>query len=207
MSAGAGVHDSGSAARIGPNAITQLRTVLLGRLGRAETEVVFRAAGVPDYLDRPPESMVDERAVARLHRRVRLDCASAPHLLEAAGDATGCYILANRIPAPAVRLLKWLPAGAAAALLQKAIRRHAWTFAGSGTFEFEGRLRAGTLTAVLRDNPVVAGESGERPLCVWHAAVFRRLFRELVAGSAEVVETECCAAGARACRFEIGTPG
>lgn len=211
MSAAPGVHaaaapdaaHAGSIRRIGPNAITQLRTVLLRELGRDRSEALFCAAGLPDALDHPPESMVDERDVARLHQCVRRDCESASELLADAGDATGAYILVNRIPAPAVRLLKWLPASAAAPLLQKAIQRHAWTFVGSGTFGFEGRLRAGTLTAVLGDNPVVAGESGEGPLCAWHAAVFRRLFAELVAPGISVVETECCAAGAPACRFAI----
>jgi divinyl protochlorophyllide a 8-vinyl-reductase len=37
--------------------------------------------------------------------------------------------------------------------------------------------------------------------------VFERLFRALVTDRARVRETACCACGAEACRFEIGTGG
>jgi divinyl protochlorophyllide a 8-vinyl-reductase len=33
--------------------------------------------------------------------------------------------------------------------------------------------------------------------------VFERLFRRLVSRSAHVTETQCCAQGAPACRFEV----
>ncbi|MBS0560426.1 MAG: bacteriochlorophyll 4-vinyl reductase, partial [Proteobacteria bacterium] len=54
----------------------------------------------------------------------------------------------------------------------------------------------------LRRNPLCAGEHAEAPLCVWHAAVFRRLFQALVSPRATVQESACAACGAGACRFE-----
>ena len=42
----------------------------------------------------------------------------------------------------------------------------------------------------LADNPVVRGEVDDHPLCHWHAAVFERLFRALIAPQTRVVETD-----------------
>jgi divinyl protochlorophyllide a 8-vinyl-reductase len=50
---------------------------------------------------------------------------------------------------------------------------------------------------------LVVGERAAAPVCVWHEAVFRRLFRELVHPQAVVRETHCGACGERVCRFEI----
>lgn len=55
----------------------------------------------------------------------------------------------------------------------------------------------------IEGNPMVAGERAGRPLCVWHAAVFRRLFGRLVWPDAELQETACAARGEPCCRFEL----
>ena len=196
------------AGRIGPNAITQLEAVLLERLGQAETARLFANAGVAHYLGQPPTTMVDERDVARLHHQVRiaLPAPTAREILLEAGDRTGRYILANRIPRPIVFVLRHLPASLSARLLTRAIAKHAWTFAGSGAFEIRRHAGRGLITAEIGRNPIVAldtREPSESPICDWHAAVFQRLFRELVDASTTVIETDCCAAGAPACRFEI----
>jgi len=178
--------------------------VLRERLGDAQTAAIFGAAGVSQYLDRAPAGMVDESQVARLHHQVRRTLApgAAEAIMTEAGDRTGRYILANRIPDAVIFLLRHLPAAPAAWLLTRAIGKHAWTFAGSGKFEI-GRAPGRVIVARIAANPVVALETSDLPICRWHSAVFQRLFRELVQATASVTETACCAAGDAVCQFEI----
>ena len=146
--------------------------------------------------------MVDEREVLRLHRTVRreLDREHARAVLRDAGKRTGDYLLAHRIPRPVQRLLRLLPAGLAARVLLGAIRRNAWTFVGSGRFEATtGRL----VTLTIQGNPLCHGEVDGETICHYYAATFERLFRSLVHPGARVIEIECEAQGASACRFEI----
>lgn len=116
--------------------------------------------------------------------------------MRAAGRGTADYILANRIPAPAQRLIRALPRRLGAQLLAAAIARHAWTFAGSGRFSIE-EIRP--LTLSIAANPLALA-----PGCDWHVAVFERLFAALVRPGAKVRETSCCGAGDPACRFTVG---
>lgn len=145
----------------------------------------------------PPDAgMLPQGEVIRLHATLREALpAQSPALLRAAGLGTADYILANRIPAPARRLIRALPRPLGARLLAGAIARHAWTFAGSGRFRIEGFH---PLTLSIAANPLALA-----PGCDWHAAVFERLFATLVWPGATVRETACCAAGDAACRFTI----
>lgn len=188
--------------RIGPNAITQLEAVLVERIGRRETARIFADAGVAHYLEQPPSDMVAERDVASLHHEVRRTAPQAREILREAGDRTGRYILARRIPRPVVFALRRLPAPLSARLLTRAIGQHAWTFAGSGSFEMHHAPER-IIAARIARNPVVALDTSAEPICAWHAAVFQRLFRELIDPAMAVDETDCCAAGAPACRFRI----
>src|SRR5271166_4339672 len=114
------------AALSGPNAVTQLRAAL--DAAGIDPVPLFRAAGVVEWLDHPPDAMIDEARVARLHRAVR------DALLADAVRRTADYLLAHRIPRPARAVLKSTPPRLAAALFVPAIRAHAWTFCGSGDF-------------------------------------------------------------------------
>jgi divinyl protochlorophyllide a 8-vinyl-reductase len=176
----------------------QLLPVLEHALGTAEAAALMRRAGIAA----PPDgrSMIPEAQAAALHRRLRAEHpARAPLLAAGAGARTADYLLAHRIPAPVRHLLRHLPANAAAAILSRAIARNAWTFAGSGAFRRETAWRFS-----IAANPLVAGERGAAPLCHWHAAVFERLYRELVAPDARCVETRCTAQGAGGpCTFVI----
>jgi divinyl protochlorophyllide a 8-vinyl-reductase len=191
---------AGPGGLIGPNAILQLVPVLDRAGGAALREAVLEAAGLRALPD--GTAMIAEAEAARLHQALRRVAPGlAPELARAAGRRTGDYILANRIPAPAQRVLKALPAALAAPLLTRAIARHAWTFAGSGRFEVVSRR---PLTFAIHDNPLVRGEHADRCLCHWHAAVFERLFRVLVDPNMTVRETACAACGDPACTFAIG---
>lgn len=185
--------------RIGPNALTQLLP-LLEKAGGAELrDELLAEAGVFELPDMT--GLIDEEPVARLHQAMRAGIPDlAPSLAWEAGVRTADYIIANRIPAPARKLLKALPGWAAAPLLVSAIEKNAWTFAGSGRFEVVSRRPP---VFLIHDNPVVRGEHSDAPLCRWHCGVFERLFRVLVDDRSRAEETACCASGANACRFVI----
>lgn len=190
---------AGDTARVGPNAILQLVPVLDEYVGADARQRLFLDAGVAELPD--GREMINEAPVVRLHQALRRslpDIATA--VAASAGAATGDYVIANRIPAFAKTVLKLLPAGLAAHSLSRAITRHAWTFVGSGTFRVASLK---PLVFEIADNPVVRGERSESPVCDWHAAVFERLFRRLVADDYRVVETTCAAANGEVCRFDL----
>jgi divinyl protochlorophyllide a 8-vinyl-reductase len=198
----AAAHSGAASANIGPNAVIQLLAALTAAGQGDKAASLFAAAGTSDWLAEPPAVMIDERRVARLHQTVRrlLSSDRATAILSDAGRRTADYILANRIPKPAQFVLKLLPAPIAARALAAAISGHAWTFAGSGHFA----VRAGKpMHFEISHNPLCADEQAAAPVCVWHAAVFQRLFEVLVSPTARVIETACEASGDACCRFEI----
>jgi divinyl protochlorophyllide a 8-vinyl-reductase len=191
-----------SGGRIGPNAVTQLITALHNGDDRATTQHIFSQAGSPQWLDSPPTKMVDETRVARLHATVRelLPEARADAILREAGRTTAEYILENRIPRLAQNVLKILPPSLAARALTRAIGAHAWTFAGTGRFRgVIGR----DATFEIYDNPLCRERDLGKGWCVWHTAVFERLFRELVSARTIAEETQCLGNGGPCCRFVL----
>lgn len=195
--------DSSVPARIGPNAIVRVGEALEARIGRDRARRLFESAGLAHYVGHPPEGMVDEAEVTRLHRvlRATLGEQAASRVAFEAGVRTGDYLLANRIPKPVQALLKILPAALASRVLLSAIARHAWTFAGSGTFE--ARTVAGGARLAVRDCPLCRGARSEAPLCAFYAGTFERLFATLVRRGASATETACEARGAPACEFRV----
>ncbi len=197
--------------RIGPNAITRVAETLPAFVGTNATWALFERAGLVNYLREPPDRMVDETEVTRLHGVLRASLGStvAGRVAHGAGLRTAEYLLAHRIPKPVQALLKRLPAPLAARVLLSAIRRHAWTFAGSGVFT--ARACGGVFTAAagrpvvlaIRGNPLCKGMTAGEPACDFYAATFERLFRVLVHANAKVVEVACEACGAAECRFEV----
>lgn len=183
--------------RIGPNAVLQLIPVLTAEIGAAETRRLMGQAG----LSGPPSDhgLMPEAPAHALHAQVRraMPDRAAPILAEA-GARTAQYILAHRIPRLAQTALRWMPDALAIRVLSQAIRKNAWTFAGSGRFAVEA---PGQFT--LAANPLIAGEFAARPLCHWHAAVFTGLFARLVAPDIRFAEVACTACGDPACRFVI----
>lgn len=142
-----------AAARIGPNAILQLIPLLDQALGPVGRRALFARAGV---VEPPPDAgMLPQDQVIRLHRAMRRDLPDlAPDLARVSGLATGDYILANRIPGMAKRLIRALPRPLGARLLAAAIARHSWTFAGSGVFAIE---RHKPLSVTIAANPLAVG--------------------------------------------------
>jgi divinyl protochlorophyllide a 8-vinyl-reductase len=190
------------AGRIGPNAIIRVAEALRHQVGASITAELFALAGLSPYLAAPPQQMVDEAEARRLHIVLRSELGPrvAAEVSREAGVATAEYLLAHRIPKPVQALLRVLPAALACRLLLTAIRRHAWTFAGSGTFT----AVAGRPTLLtIRDNPLCRGQASEVPVCDYYAATFEHLFRQLVHRDTRCTELSCEARGDDACRFEL----
>jgi len=186
-------------ARIGPNAVLQLLDVLAEDGDDALAGRLLIAAGLSGPPS--PKGMMPEGPAVAFHQAMRRQVPGrASGLAARAGRGTADYILAHRIPHPAQRMLRLLPGPLAAPLLARAIARNAWTFAGSGGFRL---VSTRPVVFEIADNPIVRGEHAPAPLCVWHAAVFTRLFSALVDPRAVAVETACCATGAPACRFKL----
>lgn len=191
------------AGRIGPNAITRVAEALGILHGEAARQQVFAQAQLLHYLDAPPASMVDETEVQRLHRALRssFNAGDARRLARLAGERTGDYLLAHRIPRPVQLVLKCLPATLAARVLLSAIRRHAWTFAGSGQFR---ALAGRPIRFAITHCPLCRDENARdgTAQCDYYAATFERLLRTLVHHEIRVTEVQCEAAGGKVCEFE-----
>jgi len=188
--------------RIGPNAVTRLAEALTARDGADRCRTIFATAGLAHHLDTPPTAMVDEDDVARLHRAL-IDGLGADEAAEVsweAGRLTGLYLLGNRIPRVAQVALRRLPRPLAARILLKAIARHAWTFAGSGTFAYG--FDPG-LWLRLEGSPVCRRLRTASPACHYFAASFETVFAAMLGPNLRVVETECEATGAAACVFHV----
>lgn len=181
---------------VGPNTVIQLGLALREQCDEAAARAVFRHAGLEHMLEQPPDSMVDQHAVAGLFDALfaHQPTATAKSIATLAGTWTADYLLANRIPGAVQLLLKILPTRISTALLLNAIAKNAWTFAGSGHLRIE---RKSPIVIEIAFNPIAM------PECPWHVAVFSQLFRTLVSAKAEVLHTKCCAKGASVCRFEI----
>jgi divinyl protochlorophyllide a 8-vinyl-reductase len=162
------------AARIGPNAVLQLIAALRRRGLSHRLEPLFAEAGLAPLLTAPPESMIEEASVARLHAAARrmFGEAEACDLAHEAGRLTGDYLLANRIPRFAPPLLRRLPGSFAAGLLLRAMARHAWTFAGGG--RFAARLSP-RLTIEIVNPLLCAGDAGPG-MRAFYAGAFGRIF-------------------------------
>lgn len=200
----------GTRSKIGPNAITRVKEALDAAFGAAASAEAFRNAGLSALWVKPPTQMVDERDVQALFQALHrsLGAPTAEKITYAAGLRTADYLLAHRIPKTFQLLLRFLPAKIAALALLIAIRRHAWTFTGSGRFSFVTPQVFGPATLTLRveNNPLCVGLNVDHPVCTFHAAVFQRLFAVLVHSTCAVSEISCGAQGDIACVFEVCWP-
>lgn len=185
-------------ARIGPNAVIQMGQALRAYGGPEFERDVFVRAGLQHYLASLPEHMIPQSEAiaifATLYHDAGISLRDANAIARDAGLRTGDYILANRIPKFAQRVLRLLPKPLAARALLAAIGKHSWTFAGSGRFSAH---YACPLVIEIASNPL----SFDR--CAWHCAVFERLFGALVSGNAHAVCSGQAGQSGGDCRFEI----
>jgi divinyl protochlorophyllide a 8-vinyl-reductase len=165
-------HPSGEATpsgHIGPNAIIQAVAAIRMRHGVQTCEQVFDAAGLAHHLASAPQAMVDEADVVRLHAALvrLLGPAEAAAVAQDAGERTAVYLLHNRIPRLAQRVLSRLPAVIGAAVLCRAVSRHAWTFVGSGRF---GVQRGDPLVLTIIGGPLNGAREARPTLAAYYAA-------------------------------------
>lgn len=183
-----------AAGTIGPNSVIQLAAAVTDALGRVEAERLFEQAGLSDLLRTPPETMIAETLPAALFRALwRLHPVAAPRLAADAGRRTADYVIAHRIPRFARVIFFLAPRWLSVRLLLMAIRKNAWTFAGSG----QCTVTTGKHPIIsIRDNPLAMPDG------TWHTAVFQRLFERLVAKDVQVRYTGGDDGGG-ICSFEI----
>jgi divinyl protochlorophyllide a 8-vinyl-reductase len=191
-----------SAGRVGPNAITRMAEALRAQGGLELCRRVFSDAGLAHHLDKPPEAMVDEGDVSALNAALFscLGTRRAESVAAEAGRLTGEYLLRHRIPAAAQLVLRSLPRPVAARFLLRAIAKHAWTFAGSGTFSYafdDG------LTLHLERSPVCRHIKQEEPSCHYLTATFQRIFSAILGPGVAVEEVACSSSGAPRCVFAV----
>jgi divinyl protochlorophyllide a 8-vinyl-reductase len=148
--------------------------------------------------------MVDEFDVSALHLALHdvLGAAGAEAVATQAGRLTGDYLLSNRIPRMAQRVLRWLPPSLGAGLLARAIARHAWTFTGSGRFAWQRHGRR-SLHLVVDGSPVCRMLRTDAPACHYFSATFERVFAGALGRRVGVREIRCAAAGDGACVFAV----
>jgi divinyl protochlorophyllide a 8-vinyl-reductase len=185
--------------------VTRLAQALAAGPGAVVCDAVFARAGLARHLRAPPTDMVADGDVAQLQRALHavLGHADAARIAREAGRLTGDYLLAHRIPHAAQWLLRRLPRRLAARVLVAAIARHAWTFTGSGAFSYAFGRRAKGLQLQVIDSPVARLLHSDVPTCDYYVGTFARVFSALLGDRVRVVETQCAAQGAFACRFAV----
>ncbi len=188
--------------RIGPNAIIQTAGVLRDRIGEERAATLLRHSTGYD-LHALPVDMVDEREPLALVQAVRREFgpSHSAAIMREAGQRTAEYLLANRIPLIAQFVMRLAPQPIGLAILLRAMKSNAWTFAGSGRFEYR-QTRAGT-ELTFGSCAMCRGMLSSVPMCDFYAGTFEHLVQVLVSETVYVVEVECIAHGGRYCRFAL----
>lgn len=180
-----------------PFTILELVQALEGIMGTERRDEALRAARV--YRLPEADEPVREDKVARLHQTVRqLWPEEAPVITARAGQAVAIDLLTRQISKKAQTMLSGMPRATGAWLLAKTVHQNAWTFCGSGTLVIESDTRF-----VLKDNPIVAGETSDLPVCQFHASLFEHLYASLIHPRLTCREVACRTKGDPACVFEF----
>lgn len=177
-------------AKIGPNAIIQTIQALKEVYGGVQAAAVLRRAGQAHLIDYVPTDMVDEADFYALVTLLtdQLGLERAQQVLRRSGQLTAHYLLQHRIPRPFQRLVHTLPRRTGLALLLFAIRKHAWTFVGSGTFQFTvGKPPQLTITP---------GQYAGEAAYSFYGGTFETLLRALIDGNIRLETAACQGPGA-----------
>ncbi len=197
------VMDAHPVGRIGPNVLIQTAHALAHRLGRDTASRVLQVSTHHTF-DTLPTEMVDEATANALMRHLveSFGLPFARTVMRDAGERTGDYLLANRIPALARLTLPALPTRLALRILLAAISRHTWTFAGSAKVEI---LLGMPAVISISGCPMCAGIKSDTPICDFYVGTFHRLAQALLGPRGYADEITCEARGDSACRFTMGT--
>jgi divinyl protochlorophyllide a 8-vinyl-reductase len=166
----------------------------LGPAARADLETRAGFARTPG-----PKQPIQEDRVHDLHITLRRTFPeTAAEILKAAGTVTAEGLVAHQLSSRAQLMLSGGPWTIAAWLLGRWAKQNSWTFAGSARF-----TPVNGLEFELIDNPLIRGETSDRPLCHFHEALFGRLFQMLVDPNLVCREIACQTTGAPSCRFVV----
>ena len=153
-------------ALIGASAILQLSQSMEERFGLSRSMKVMRKAGL-HALPAGDCMIPAEDATALHHALAYCKPEEAEALVRGSGHRTADYIIANRIPKAAAQALKRLPAPIAGWLLMMAIKKHAWTFKGSGRFSSQGQCASPSTVAKSTPGAILPPASLPCPVIRW----------------------------------------
>lgn len=183
---------------VAPFLVLELVAAVEAAEGRSARDALLAAAGIAG----PPRATepIPQTIAHRMHRALRETMPGpAPALLRTAGQSTADRLIETQLSSRARTMLQRGPWTVAAWLLGRWARQDSWTFAGSARFTPVAQLEF-----ELAGNPLIAGEKAAHPICLFHEAMFERLFQRLVEPNLICREVECEAMGAPACRFVVG---
>ncbi len=178
--------------------VLPLHEVLTERAGADAADALFRDAGMR-FLP-GPEEHVRERQVLEIHQAVRHKYgAPGMDMLKAAGERAADIVTEYRIPSSGKVMLRRMPWPLAAWMCMRSAGQRTWTFGGSARFHARTTSRF-----ELIGNPAIRGVHAPKPICVFHQAMFQRLFQTLAHPRMVCRELSCEACGNSSCLFEIG---
>lgn len=187
-----------SIVRIGPNTVMRTLQAMRELEGASAATQLASAARLPPI---PTDQMIPEAWFVRTIEALRTQLPSerAERVLARAGRLTSDYVRAHRIPPFARRLLGMLPVRIGLPRLLAAIKRHAWTFVGAGSFQvlgpFPGTLILRNAPTCRTTDPTFGGS--------YYSAAFEGLL-QIVSDRLRVREVECGReTGKHVCRFDI----
>lgn len=186
-----------SGAKIGPNALIQTVRALREMASEVQVIAVLRQCNQEYLLHQPVAEMVDEQLFAALVQTLvnQLGVDQAHQILQSSGQLTADYLLHHRIPRPFQMLLGLLPHRLALKLLLAAIGRHAWTFAGSGSFHYT----VGRRSQLVVTSPIQPAEA----VCGFYGGTFDHLIRVLIDAEARLNTTVSVQAGQSRCFYKV----
>ncbi|NTV02920.1 MAG: bacteriochlorophyll 4-vinyl reductase [Chlorobiaceae bacterium] len=160
--------------KIGPNSIIQTVGALETAYGKQRTEELLTAIGQGHWIGNLPSEMVEESKFHALVTALEKEIgeSATAGILKESGERTAKYLLRVRIPGPFQKIVKLLPAGLAFKVFLYAISKNAWTFAGSGEFDYDSKpSQIITVKVTCQSHPVVGN---------FYLGTFTALLRELV---------------------------
>jgi divinyl protochlorophyllide a 8-vinyl-reductase len=183
--------------RIGPNALIQTVRATREISGEEQLRAVLQQCHQESLLQNEPEEMVDEQLFADLVMALDtvLGADTARTVLDRSGHFTAEYLLENRIPGMFQQLLRVLPDPLALRALLFAISQSAWTFTGSGKFDYHIGAPA-TLTVIHRIKP---GDVA----CAFYGGTFNHLLHTLLDRRTQFKIATTDAQGVTHCRYVV----
>ncbi len=181
--------------KIGPNSIIQTVGALESAYGKSRADEILTNAGQGHWIGNLPSEMTDESKFHALVTALQKEIGetATAGILKESGERTAKYLLRVRIPGPFQKIVKLLPPGLAFRVLLFAISKNAWTFAGSGEFDYSSKPSPNINVKVTFPSEPVVGN--------FYLGTFIALLRELVNPNTSIRENIRKESGAIVCRY------